>query len=792
MKHQDPAPDSNKKRALIILGLTATCLLGLLAYKTFDDQLSVKFTRKNFIIPTDDPEKEQLKMELNHSLHKLNELKRLLFAHTKAPETVLVKELRASMADKEALLLEEKKLRFQSEIALQKEIEILKEDLNSLQKSLDKAYQHYTELSDRAEIGKFLDSLQTYYQGSKTAEKILSLAQAGAERDDELHVQQTLFALEKEDFLDKNRFDIEEIQKDLEEAVLQINLQQEREKLLESTLNHIKEQYNDLKSRLEKSEESVSTLTSIEKEPANSLLQLFMEELQVDQIQIQGLQYELEELAKALQAIEKERDSLRNTLDSKIEELAFEASHHETHIADLMQNLEEKREEQTAFTSKIDHLLQIYEEEKKNTHLLKEELEKTLEIQKLLEIQLLSQSQQLTDKEATLLYSTEKHLKEKSGLEMLLKQLEEKNYSYPPESEDLVYLKKLEVEIAEKEDLLEKNAQEKEEALKQHERECQALQDELIKEKNRFFHVSQDLEKASADFAKASQSIEDMKNELSEKEKLLLPAHGSRNGEIDSYREQLHEKEEIVKDLKKELEEAYAAKEKADRRASYLQDELEQQEVYLAKQLRADSESRKILEDELDELEQELSAARSFLTTTHRELETIHQDQEVNGRQIEELKRLLHEKEIDHQTQAESDQFAIKQLESEIQALKIAMENEEERAKHLEIELLSSQQKLENTEKMTQELKGQLRYTEEALQKTYEEKEVFSEKTIELNQALENREEQTKALQESLIEVNEKYQTLSFYLDEQKKSLSKLQDERDQLAEEVSYLNHSD
>lgn len=770
----------------VALGLTATCLLGFTAYEIWEkkDKLFPSFSKKNSI-PLETAEKEQLAIELNHSLQKLNELKRLLFIRSKAPETTLVKELRAIIDEKEARLRQNKDLYSQSQALLLNDIEILKKEIATLRESLENTYRYAVELSDKDAIRKAFDVVFTHYQNKLEKEKILSVAVAGAEKDDELQFQKTLFALEKEGLSEKSRYSIEEIRKELAEATLQITLQQEREKLLESALTDIKTQYNDLKSRLQSSEEKVLQLS--EWENSRSLFQTFMFELQVDQIKIQRLQYELEELASALKAIEKERNLLQSNFDSKIEELSFEAINRSNRVADRSQALEESHMMQTSLMTQIKGLEHTQEEEKKNARALEEELQKSEEIQKLLEIQLLAQDVELKEKEAAFRHFVEEYRDEKKHLRSKLLELEKNQFTSKDNSEHLIQLQAL---IAEKEALLEKNSREKDEALNKHEIECEALRKELSVEKNKCCDLVKELEKCLSDFEKVSKDLHELKIQLSAQELASLSPDEKR--EVIHLKKELKDQEEAAKALKDQLEEAYTEKEKALQKASFLQEELENQEIYLAKLLKADTEAKKILEDELKDLENELEASRSFLNSTHKTLEKISSDYETNEREIEKLKDLLEEKDLAHQNQLEHHQNSVRYVESETEALRLAISREEERSKKLEEELSLAEEKLDRTEQLTAQIKKQLLMAEAALQKSIEEKEVSSQKVIELHQALENRGDQSKALQESLTEVNEKYQELSFYLDEQKQSLLKLQNERDQLAEEISYLKRLD
>lgn len=662
LNHKNRPQESKGGGKRVAFGLAALLLTGLIGYEAIWNSRKEGAHSppiKSFIIPPEEYEKEQLIIELNHSLQKLNELKRLLFVRNQAPETTLVSELRATIREKESLLAEGR-------------------------------------------------------------EELLHLAAAGAERDDELNFQKTIFAIEKGNLSEKNRLSMEEIHQELADAVLQIALQKEREKLLRSTLRDIKEQYDDLKSR----EEKFARSPQLEQEGFRDVQQLFMFELLVDQIKLQKLQYELEELASALKAIEKERDFLRSSLETKIEELAFQSSDHEHHIENLRMALEEKQAEQNSLTTQIADLLEIQEEEIASTRGLKEELQKSLEVQKLLSIQL-----------AKLQFRANPPLLSSPIAPM-------------SKSSNLTFTA-LETLIATKEELLTKNAQEKETALKQHNLECEVLRAELETEKQRYVDLAKELETSLRNFEEVSKALNELQVSLATKEQQLMSLKKGEKGEeerqlreeIADLQRDLRKQEEMSNALKDDLEEAYTSKERAEKAASILENEIQTQEVYLVKQLHADNEAQEILQEELKELKQELAISRKLLI--------------------------------------------------EMEALKAAMASEEERSKGLEMDLLHKEQKLDKATIVAKQLEEQLLATKTSLKESLEEKEALLQKAIELDQALENRGEQSKTLQGSLIEVNEKYQALSSYLDEQKESLSKLQIERDRLAEEVSMLKGS-
>lgn len=629
------------------------------------NDLASNINRLNDEIAERDQSHKETRITLDSSLKNQAEI---------ADELVVHRALGSILSSKEAATFE------QGSTSLRDQIDTLQNELQLANATLEQ------EKQAKAEIYEKLEALiqKSATIESELAEKHAQLlaAQAAPEGDnnlaheaarlqDELAVAHTTHALEKQALVESIQNDLESkasaVKKDLEDALALVHSQREKELALNEMLANLREEYHSMQNNPSFNGDHEKTLLSKLNAEQLDINETLMFEHLADLLKIEQLTTDLDQLSVALTNAEKEREQLKQDLESRLADLGHSHEATESHMSTLKMALDAERNEKSSLMTQIANFMDLREQEDAYVLQLTEDLNSTKNAQASVAQKLSEQEAELTRQQAAWEEQSLKFHAEKTELETQIAALKTKidleNEQLAQARLDLEHLRNsstaiadnngdIEGKIAEKVAMLQSTSDEHEQqkiAIKQ---ECEALQTALDAEKNRSSMLNNELQIALQNFEAVSKDIEGLRSNLQEKEDALVQIKTADESSLAAMRQE-------IADLKQSL----GGNLDQHETLSTVRAELAEKENLLAQLRQSGADQVAQLNSVIDGLNTSLSSAKSELSSGN------------------DLKMQLEEKEKAFELAKQADLEQIAKLNQDIDALKQHLNDAEEQAR---------------------------------------------------------------------------------------------------------------
>lgn len=587
-----------------------------------------------------------------------------------------------------------------------------------------------------------------------------TLAAHGADLEDEIALHKAISKIEKviiHKDADNKRAQLKNewesqlaaLQNELDNSRLQVEMQQDRERVLNNTLASLEKNISELQNEISQNEANTQHLMELSAEELVDLQEKILFERLTHQIKVETISSELEELARALQVTEKQRNLLKEELEQRLAALSEKSDGDVNQIAHLTDELQKEKQEKINLLSQVASLMEVQENEKLNSGNLRDELENSHLVQAQLTEELENQAKQLKAVKAEWEEYAQSYTADKLQLEQqinILKEISETEKSRSEEAKKHLEIVKgahdqaanrtltLEAVIAEKD-------QERELVVADLQKDCASLQAELSQEKQQHRAIEQELQKALANFDAALHMVNELKGSLKEKELALLDKETNQtlsistqaelSVEIESLQAKLREEDARALSLKNELENISIKKEEAEQLAASLEKKLAATQAELEIKL-ANTQA---------ELEEKLVLAEKS--------------------QHEEKEKLLAE--VQHLESRYKEELAVANLrtqtiEQDISSIRDAKESEEKRAQQLEVSLAKTEETLHAVQGYLEELQAELTAKEANLNQQVASRNALSSQLEDLNQSLNTRIQKSETLEQNLAGIQLKYE----------------------------------